>query len=121
VPDIVFTRNDDLFIIDAKYKDHWEDLNIKNWNNLEDVIKERHRNDLLQILAYTTGVGQESISCCLVYPCKKETWRSLLKRNRHIHKAEISRGNKRINVFLTAVPFELDEENLEDLLPIFLN
>jgi hypothetical protein len=121
VPDIIFTRNDDLFIIDAKYKDHWEDLNIKNWNNLEDVIKERHRNDLLQILAYTTGVNQKNISCCLVYPCKKETWRSLLKRNRHIHKAEINRGNKRINVFLTAVPLDLDEENIEKLLPIFLN
>ena len=121
VPDIVFTRNDDLFIIDAKYKDHWEDLNIKNWNNLEDMIKERHRNDLLQILAYTSGVGQKNVSCCLVYPCKKVTWESLLKRNRHIHKAEINRGNKKIKVFLTAVPFELDGEEIEKLLPIFLN
>ncbi len=121
LPDLLFLRNDHLFIIDAKYKDHWEDLNIKSWNNLEDLIKERHRNDLLQILAYTAGVKQNNISCCLVYPCKKDTWISLLDRKRHIHTAEINRGNKRIRLYLTAVPFELNDEEIEELLPIFIN
>lgn len=121
IPDIVFSRDDDIYIFDAKYKDHWEDLNIKSWNNLEDVIRERHRSDLLQILAYTTGVTQKNINCCLVYPCKKDTWNSLLKRKRHIHKAQISRGSKRINVFLTAIPFELNNEEIDEFLPIFMN
>jgi len=103
VPDIVIERGEEHIIIDAKYKDHWEDLNIETWYDLEKEIRERHRVDLFQILAYSSMVDKKKITCCLIYPCKKETYESLKSRNRLTHKAIISMNNRIIDLVLTAI------------------
>jgi len=131
VPDLIVEKEDRLLIIDAKYKDHWEDLNISSWRNITETIRERHRHDLLQVLAYG-AVGRardKEISCCLMYPCKQETWESLIARNRHIHSAEISQGTRHrsINLHLTAIPFSMGgnrddlDAALAKLQPLFRN
>ena len=59
IPDLVIERNDTTVIVDAKYKEHWEDMQERRWTDLEEELRERHRADLLQVLAYST-VAQEA-------------------------------------------------------------
>jgi hypothetical protein len=54
IPDLIIERGDATIIVDAKYKEHWEDVQEHRWTNLEEEIRERHRADLLQVLAYST-------------------------------------------------------------------
>lgn len=107
-PDILIERDGQQIIVDAKYKDHWEDLNIGGWHNLEQEIRERHRVDLFQILAYASMADYKHITCCLVYPCKAETFNSLSKRDRATHKASLAMNDRVINLRLTALPLNLN-------------
>jgi len=54
-----------------------------------------------------------------MYPCKRKTWESLLKRNRHIHSAEINRGDRTINLHLSAIPFTMKDQELNALQKLF--
>lgn len=39
-------------VVDAKYKRHWEELQEGRWSSRSDDIREQHRADILQVLAY---------------------------------------------------------------------
>lgn len=104
LPDLVLERDDEMIIFDAKYKGHWEELSSERWRNIESEIREQHRIDLLQVLAYSTVSTSRKIVCCLTYPCYKNTWDSLKKRGRTFHKAAVYAGNRRVDLLLTAVP-----------------
>ncbi len=91
-------------IVDAKYKRHWEELQQGAWYEQDQALHERHREDLLQVLAYANLVSTTNIVCCLVYPCSRETWESLAKRGRLFHQAELPNRGRRVQVWLTAVP-----------------
>lgn len=119
IPDIIIEKEDQICIVDAKYKDHWEDLNTDGWYNFSDKIRERHRNDLLQVLAYASIPENKEISCCLMYPCQQKTWESLVARDRHIHSADITHGNRHIKLHLTAIPFKMDDQEIDTLREIF--
>lgn len=119
IPDIMIEKEDQVYIVDAKYKDHWEDINTDGWRNFSEQLRERHRNDLLQILAYASIPEGKEVSCCLIYPCHQDTWNSLVERDRHIHTAEIMRGNKHIKLHLSAIPFRLQDHDLKHFMKIF--
>jgi McrBC 5-methylcytosine restriction system component len=70
VPDTILELEGRSFIIDAKYKRHWEELQQGTWHEQNTELHERHREDLLQVLAYANLVGTPEIVCCLVYPSK---------------------------------------------------
>lgn len=110
LPDVIIEQSNETIIIDAKYKNHWEDLNWKTWNQLEEEIQNRHRQDLFQVLSYAVTRSNENITCCLVYPCSMQTYRSLEERERLFHKASINRDSASLNVILTAIPFEIKFE-----------
>ena len=82
-------------------------MNIDSWHRLEDEVRERHRADLFQVLAYASMADVKRISCCLVYPCRPETYVSLAKRNRIAHKASIAMNDRLIDVRLTALPLNM--------------
>jgi 5-methylcytosine-specific restriction endonuclease McrBC regulatory subunit McrC len=52
VPDIWVEWDSSTLIVDAKYKRHWEELQQRSWRDVEEELREQHRNDLLQVLAY---------------------------------------------------------------------
>ena len=118
LPDIIIEKEDSVFIFDAKYKDHWEDMNVEKWYNIEEEIRNRHRNDLLQILAYSTLFKRTNINCCLVYPCRSETFMSLNVRGRQSHNAIIHNDGRIINLKLTALPLNV---KLNDAVRLFKN
>jgi hypothetical protein len=77
IPDIVIHRESETIVIDAKYKQHWEDIQNEGWHNLAEEIQQRHRGDLMQILAYSTLFTTPSVIACIAYPCRRGTWESL--------------------------------------------
>ena len=104
LPDLVLERGDTTLIVDAKYKEHWEEMQDRRWGELEADLRERHRADLLQVLAYANLTSAPRIVVCLAYPCSIETWASLQERGRLFHRASLRAGERRIELLLTAFP-----------------
>lgn len=104
LPDLVIEQEDRVIIVDAKYKDHWEELRQHRWLQLEDEIRERHREDLLQVLAYSTLSDRKATTACLAYPCTPETWESLRERGMLSHRGAIYAGRRKIDLVLVAIP-----------------
>jgi hypothetical protein len=79
VPDMILELEGKSFIVDAKYKRHWEEFQQGTWHEQSTELRERHREDLLQVLAYANLVSSADVTCCLVYPCSQATWESLAR------------------------------------------
>jgi len=116
LPDIVMEREQETIIFDAKYKNHWEEINREGWFGLEKELQERHRNDLLQVLAYSTVSESKRVVCCLAYPCRPHTWQSLIQRQRPFHKASVRAGTRRVDLVLTAMPMGIDVDEISRVL-----
>ena len=84
IPDIWLEWDSVTLIVDAKYKRHWEEFQRHPWSNLEEELREQHRNDLLQVLAYSNFARSATVIACLVYPCSPQSWDSLRDRKRLI-------------------------------------
>jgi hypothetical protein len=104
VPDFLLERGDTTFVIDAKYKRHFEELDARSWWAADSELQERHRNDLFQVLAYANLARTSHVVACLVYPCEVDLWEDLRKRGRLFHRAEIAAGTRQISLWLTAIP-----------------
>lgn len=110
IPDVLIERTDRTVILDAKYKSHWEDLNLRGWHSVRDYVREHHRNDILQVLAYANIPDTKHVTTCLVYPCLPETYTSLAARDRHAHRATLAVGSRQIEVVLSAIPMNGDAD-----------
>jgi 5-methylcytosine-specific restriction endonuclease McrBC regulatory subunit McrC len=112
VPDFILEMENAAVIVDAKYKRHWEELQEGGWHGQANDLREQHRVDLLQVLAYANLVSSREVVCCLVYPCSATTWESLVKRGRLFHKSELPNRGRRVRVWLTAVPMSAEAERI---------
>ena len=104
VPDLMLELEGSVIIVDAKYKRHWEELQDGAWHLQADELREQHRIDLLQVLAYANLANTGDVVCCLVYPCTQSTWESLARRDRLFSQAELPHRGRRVRVWLTAMP-----------------
>jgi hypothetical protein len=120
LPDLVIEQEDRVVYVDAKYKDHWEELRHHRWMDLEEEIRERHRGDLLQVLAYSTLSESKATTACLAYPCTPETWNSLKDRGMLSHRGGIYAGHRKIDLVLVAIPIGNRLEELVDYLGALL-
>jgi hypothetical protein len=112
VPDIWLAWNSVTLIVDAKYKRHWEELQRRSWSSVEEQLREQHRNDLFQVLAYANLAQAARVVACLVYPCSAKSWESLRDRGRLIHKAELTVGSRSLQLWLTALPMAMAVERI---------
>lgn len=112
VPDVVVERSDCTLVIDAKYKAHAEELEHFGWRSLDDVIRERHRSDLLQVLAYSTLFNTPRVVACLVYPCRPATYESLRERGRLVTRATVPAGDRHVELVLATAPMGANAEEL---------
>jgi hypothetical protein len=116
LPDLVIEQEDRTIYVDAKYKDHWETLQHQRWSDMENEIRERHRDDLLQVLAYSTLSDNKATTVCLAYPCNIETWASLKERGMVNNRAAIYAGKRKIELAMVALPMgEKVEEMVSQL------
>ena len=104
VPDLMLERGDLTVIVDAKYKEHWEEMQPRRWGQQEDELRERHRADLLQVLAYANLSTSTRTIAVLAYPCSVATWESLASRRRLFHRAALRAGDRVVEIVLTAFP-----------------
>jgi hypothetical protein len=111
LPDVILERDDVTFIFDAKYKRHWEEFNSTNWVQVEKEIQEQHRQDLLQVLAYSTLKSSQRVVSCLIYPCQNQTWESLKRRGRLFQHATLPANGRNLEIVLTALPMNADIED----------
>jgi len=112
VPDIWLEWEFATLIVDAKYKRHWEELQQRSWMNIEEGLREQHRNDLLQALAYANLARTPTVIACLAYPCSPQNWDSLRERGRLVHRANVTTGARVIHLWLTAVPMATNIESI---------
>lgn len=108
IPDVVLERADLTVVFDAKYKQHGEELNLGGWRSADEMLREHHRNDLLQVLAYAGLFNTSRVVACLVYPCSPATWTSLVERDRVVHRARIPAGDREVELALAAIPMAGD-------------
>lgn len=120
LPDLVVERGDTTVIVDAKYKEHFEELQDRAWSSVDEVLRERHRADLLQVLAYANVATTLNVTVCLAYPCKQATWQSLKDRGRLFHRASLTAGERRIELVLTALPMGARMHDVAEPIASFL-
>ena len=112
VPDVMLDRGDLTVIIDAKYKEHWEEMQEHRWGDLEEQIRERHRNDLLQVLAYANVTSAPRVVLCLAYPCRRVTYDSLKERGLLFSRAALRASERQIDLLLTAFPMGVSADEV---------
>jgi len=117
IPDFVLQADDFTLIADAKYKRHSEEFSSHTWRDVADEIREAHREDILQVLAYSSLYSGRSRVSVLAYPCKKETWESLKRRGLAIVKAQVAGAGLGAQLWLCSLPMEARiEEAAEPLI-----
>lgn len=104
LPDVVLGRSDVTVVIDAKYKRHAEQIERLGWSNVSEELREQHRADVLQALAYSTLFDTSRVVACLAYPATRESWASLVDRRVHVRRAVVRRGSRTVELALIAVP-----------------
>ena len=112
VPDLWLQWESTTLIVDAKYKRHFEELQRTSWHTLEAHLREEHRNDLLQVLAYGNLARTKRVVACLAFACSPDNWRVLCQRKRLFHKAQINVGARDLHLWLTAIPMATNREEI---------
>lgn len=103
LPDFTCEKNDEVWIFDAKYKNLLEDLINHRWDQLEDYMKDSHRSDFHQILAYSSAFAQRHIISILAYPFDYTEEKEDLIKYTRIGKFSHD-GNRNVWVVLLPIP-----------------
>jgi 5-methylcytosine-specific restriction endonuclease McrBC regulatory subunit McrC len=107
VPDLVVRHQEDVYVIDAKYKGHFQELDDARWGDLADELREAHRHDVHQVLAYASLFEGARTTAVLVYPMHSVTWARLASHGRTFALADLTGGGRRVRLALAGVPVEL--------------
>ena len=67
-------------------------------------MREEHRADVLQALAYSTLFDKPRVVACLAYPASPRGWDLLLERERVVSRARVRSGSRNVELALLAVP-----------------
>jgi hypothetical protein len=105
VPDIVIRRSGFVQVVDAKYKAHLAEVGESDWRRLENEIREAHRADLHQILAYASLYDADEVAATLVYPLRYATFVSLRDQRRDRTYAQLAHGGRTVHLELRGLPF----------------
>lgn len=107
-PDMIVRVGDTVYILDAKYKGHLEELDDLRWRQLEETLQADHRHDLHQVLAYASLFDVPRVVAVLVYPMFLGTWKSLVERGQTVTRASFSGRTKQVELALAGIPLQLE-------------
>lgn len=102
-PDLALRFSDRTVWIDAKYKAHWIEIHRRGWAGVPEAVREAHRADLHQALAYAALADTDVIETWLVYPIPARDEQSLGEPA--LSHAEIIAGGRRVALRLAGLPF----------------
>ncbi len=108
IPDVVLHRPGVTVVIDAKYKRHAQLVSFGLYGAGDHDWQARHREDLLQCLAYTSLFDTPRVVACLAYPCPDDQWGRLSREGRVLSRATVRHGLRQVEVALLAVPMSGD-------------
>ncbi len=106
LPDFVLEAPDLTLIVDAKYKRHLEEFTSTPRYDVASELRAQHREDILQVLAYSSVLPARRRVSALVYPCRKSTCESLKRRRLLIQKAVVPVSGASCELWLSAFPME---------------
>jgi hypothetical protein len=98
-PDIGLRWADRTVWIDAKYKAHFLELQRVGWSGVADKIRESHRADLHQALAYGLLADTPLVETVLAYPLNDPA------ADPEIASAVLPAGNRIVRMMLVGLPF----------------
>jgi hypothetical protein len=101
VPDVEMVGADRLVLVDAKYKAHLLMLARGTWPELQDEVRDAHRADLHQALAYASLANVASIDTVLAYPVGADDE----DRVARFSVATVASGRRRVRLLLAGLPF----------------
>jgi hypothetical protein len=104
LPDVVLQRDDLVVILDAKYKRHASDIERLGWTGVGDALREQHRGDLMQALAYAALFNAQRIVTLLIYPTTVPQYRSARDRQRSVALGRLRLAGRNVEVGVVAVP-----------------
>jgi hypothetical protein len=115
IPDVVLRRADVTLVIDAKYKRHAQLVGYGGYGKGEHDWQAQHREDLLQVLAYSSLFDTPRIVACLAYPTPHDQWQILRDQSRVTSRATVRHGLRQVEVALVAVPMSGRTEEISDI------
>jgi hypothetical protein len=116
IPDVVIETHDTAYIIDAKYKKLYEELDDQKWRELSKDLQEEHRHDLHQVLAYASLFNKPRIVSVLVYPLTDVTYTDLSRSSRLLDRAMIPNANRNLELAIFGLPLSLNQfRGMKDL------
>ena len=116
IPDVVLQRADVTLVIDAKYKRHAQLVGYGGYDKGEHDWQAQHREDLLQVLAYSSLFDTPRVIACLAYPTANDQWQLLRDQGRVMSRAAVRQGLRQIEVALVAVPMSGRTDEIADIL-----
>ena len=99
-PDSVLQGPERAIWVDAKYKAHLSLLARHGWRGLGDAVRDAHRADLHQALAYASLANVERIDTILAYPHIAEDAAAP-----PVALATVASGRRRVRLILAGLPF----------------
>ena len=115
IPDVVLQRADVTLVIDAKYKRHAQLVGYGGYGKGEHDWQAQHREDLLQVLAYSSLFDTPRVVACLAYPTAHDQWQLLREQGRVMSRATVRHGLRQIEIALVAVPMSGRTEDISDI------
>ncbi len=91
--------------IDAKYKDHLRRLSVQDWSGLPEVLRESHRADLHQALAYAMLAETPRVDTFLVYPGVTESPGEMVAPETAFALADLVASGRQVRLGLGSIPF----------------
>jgi hypothetical protein len=91
--------------IDAKYKDHLRRMTVQDWSALPAALRDSHRADLHQALAYAMLAESRCVDTLLVYPGATESAVDLGTIEPTFALADLVAGERHIRLGLSSIPF----------------
>ncbi len=107
IPDLIVRHHDHIYVIDAKYKGHFQELDDARWLALSAKLRDEHRHDLHQILAYASLFDGAEITAILVYPMHHRTWTRLAQHDRTVARAILTGGGRLVHLALIGIPMQI--------------
>jgi len=109
-------RSDVTLVIDAKYKRHAQLVGYGGYGKGEHDWQTQHREDLLQVLAYSSLFDTPRVIACLAYPTPHDQWQTLKDQGRVLSQATVRQGLRQIEIALIAVPMSGQTDEVAALL-----
>lgn len=105
IPDSGLRGPDRMVWVDAKYKAHLQLLRGGGWGGLTDDVRDAHRADLHQALAYASLDDVERVDSVLVYP------ELSAEQRQEPAIATLAAGRRRVRLLLVGLPFGFRSAN----------